>query len=145
MNSEKIFICDRCKSDEDVAVTYINDLPKTYCVNCRAELFSKKNKVGRPSIGITKKVSITMSDNNWNWLDENSNGNKSKFIKDCLVKLSIDTDTWDNEACMGYAIISARNIGFSEEQIKELITEMKIEFDWKTINQAKSAFKSFTL
>lgn len=30
----------------------------------------KKNKMGRPSLGITKKVSITLPPESWEWIDE---------------------------------------------------------------------------
>lgn len=39
------------------------------------------NSVGRPPIGITKKVSLTLSERDWEWLDEKAEGNRSKFLR----------------------------------------------------------------
>ena len=41
-------------------------------------------KVGRPAIGITKKVSLTLSKENWEWLDQKADGNRSKFLRDMV-------------------------------------------------------------
>lgn len=39
------------------------------------------NAVGRPPIGITKKVSLTLSEENWELFDEKADGNRSKFLR----------------------------------------------------------------
>src|SRR5690625_7597428 len=39
-------------------------------------------KVGRPEIGITRKVCLTLSEDNWEWLDENDEGNRSRFLRE---------------------------------------------------------------
>src|SRR5690625_7231715 len=43
-------------------------------------------KVGRPAIGITRKVSLTLSEDNWEWLDEKAEGNRSKFLREIVWK-----------------------------------------------------------
>lgn len=48
-------LCDRCGGNNDVTIIHVNDEPKAYCQNCRVEMFSKKNPVGRPAVGVTKK------------------------------------------------------------------------------------------
>lgn len=48
----------------------VNDEPKAFCVNCRVEIFAKKKSVGRPSIGVTKKVSVTLDQADWDWLGQ---------------------------------------------------------------------------
>lgn len=58
--------CERCDSDNDVVIIHVNDEPKAYFRNCRVELFAKKKPVGRPTIGVTKKVSLTLEESDWN-------------------------------------------------------------------------------
>lgn len=41
----------------------------------------ENSKVGRPTIGITKKVSLTLSEEEWNWLDGQAEGNRSRFLR----------------------------------------------------------------
>lgn len=48
-----------------------------------------KTEVGRPSIGVTKKVSLTLSDDDWNWLDQQANGNRSNFIRELIFKAKV--------------------------------------------------------
>ena len=62
--------CERCSGENDVAIIHVNDEPKAFCVNCRVEVFAKKKPVGRPSIGVTKKVSVTLDQSDWDWLDD---------------------------------------------------------------------------
>lgn len=44
------------------------------------------NEVGRPAIGITKKVSLTLSESDWEWLDEKAEGNRSRFLLKMIKK-----------------------------------------------------------
>lgn len=85
--SKELFICERCNGINDVAVTYVNDVPKTYCLDCRVEMFSKKRRVGRPTLGVTKKVSLTLEEKEWQLLDEKAEGNRSAFIRETLLKV----------------------------------------------------------
>lgn len=48
-------------------------------------MFMKKNEVGRPAIGVTKKVSLTLSENDWEWLDEKAEGNRSEFLRETIT------------------------------------------------------------
>lgn len=78
--------CERCNGEDDIAIIHVNDEPKAFCVNCRVEVFAKKKPVGRPAIGVTKKVSITLEENEWKLLDEKAQGNRSAFIREILSK-----------------------------------------------------------
>lgn len=78
--------CERCDGEDDIAIIHVNDEPKAFCVNCRVEVFAKKKPVGRPAIGVTKKVSITLEENEWKLLDEKAQGNRSAFIREILSK-----------------------------------------------------------
>lgn len=86
-----VFECERCGSTTDVTLISVNDVDMKYCKDCRVALFTKKHSVGRPSLGITKKVSLTLPENEWNQLDEKAEGNRSKFIRKAVVK-ELDND-----------------------------------------------------
>lgn len=73
--------CERCFSTENVAVVFINDEPKKYCAKCHSALFSTLNSRGRPSIGRTKKISLTLNEEEWRWVETHSNGNRSDLLR----------------------------------------------------------------
>lgn len=86
MCEKELFVCERCGSSIDVALIYVNDVPMTYCRICRGALFTKKKSVGRPSTGITKKVSLTLTEDDWTALEEKAKGNRSLFLRQTIVK-----------------------------------------------------------
>jgi Holliday junction resolvasome RuvABC DNA-binding subunit len=47
---------------------------------------------------------------------------------------------WSNNACLGYAILAAKSLGYTEEQTNELVRAIKGEFDLKTIEEAKRTY-----
>src|SRR5690625_7755307 len=59
-------------------------------------------KVGRPAIGITRKVSLTLSEDNWEWLDEKAEGNRSKFLREIVWNALGNESEWSNYAALGY-------------------------------------------
>lgn len=38
-----------------------------------------KKVVGRPSLGVTKKISVTLPEKIWEWLDQEAEGNRSRI------------------------------------------------------------------
>lgn len=86
MREKELSVCERCGSSIDVALIYVNDVPVTYCQSCRSALFTQKKPVGRPSIGITKKVSLTLTKDDWTALEEKAKGNRSLFLRQTIVK-----------------------------------------------------------
>ncbi|KZE78234.1 hypothetical protein AV654_19630 [Paenibacillus elgii] len=50
-------------------------------------------------------------------------------------------DNWSNNACLGYAILGAKLLGYSEEQTKELVRAIYSEFDWKTVEEARTEYE----
>ena len=133
--------CERCGGHDDVTIIHVNDVPKAYCQKCRVEMFTKKNSVGRPSVGVTKKVSLTLSEENWEWLDEKAEGNRSNFLRKVVWNALGNESEWDNYACLGYAILGAQKIGLSEEKTNELIRAIHGEFDWKSVEQANKVYR----
>lgn len=103
-----------------------------------------KKPVGRPTKGITKKISLTMPEEHWKWLDEKAEGNRSEFLRQVVWTALGNESKWSNNACLGYAISGAEKLGYSEEQIKKLIRAIYGEFDFKSVDEAKDTYeKSF--
>lgn len=92
MNKRKESVCERCGSGINVAIIYVDDVPVTYCESCKMALFSKKRSVGRPSIGITKKVSLTLTKDDWEQFDAKAEKNRSLFLREMIVK-TLNEDT----------------------------------------------------
>lgn len=134
-------ICERCGSDKDVTMIRVNDEPKTFCQNCHAEIFEKKKSVGRPSLGVTKKVSVTLSESNWEWLDEKAEGNRSAFVREAIWSALGNESEWSNYACLGYAIKALENLSYSPEEIKKIVRAMEMEFDTTTVPAASKIYE----
>ena len=74
--------CQKCKGMHDVVDFYIGEERHCLCYSCRME-FLYNRKVGRPKVGITKKTSLTLTEDDWNWID------KQEMSKSELVRLLI--------------------------------------------------------
>lgn len=85
MNKSKVS-CERCGSSFNVIIIYIDEVPVTYCKTCKAALFSKKRSPGRPNIGVTKKVSLTLTKDDWEQFDIRAKGNRSLFLRKMIIK-----------------------------------------------------------
>jgi len=48
-------------------------------------------------LGITKKVSLTLSQENWEWLDEKAQGNRSKFLREIVWNALGNENEWSNQ------------------------------------------------
>ncbi|WP_179015982.1 hypothetical protein [Paenibacillus sp. 79R4] len=49
-------------------------------------------------------------------------------------------ELWSNNACLGYAIIAAKNLEYTEDQIKRLIRTMYSEFDFVSVEEARNTY-----
>ena len=49
-------------------------------------------------------------------------------------------EEWSNNACLGYAILGAKKLGYSEEQIEALVRAIYSGFDWVSIEEAKEVY-----
>ena len=56
------------------------------CATCRHRLSSGgfEKTVGRPTLGVTNKVSLTFSEESWKWFDEKAQGNRSQFLRELV-------------------------------------------------------------
>ncbi|WP_152927962.1 hypothetical protein [Lysinibacillus macroides] len=89
-------VCERCDSSINVTIIYVDEIPVTYCKVCKMSLFSKKRSVGRPSIGITKKVSLTLTKDDWEQFDAQAKSNRSLFLRKIIVKALNEEDSSEN-------------------------------------------------
>lgn len=114
-----------CGSTNDTTDLLSNNEKVILCVDCRFDLATGKLKLplktmGRPFLGITKKVSLTMTKQLWEHLEVKSYNNRSVYLRS-LVNRDFQEMIRDNEACLGYAILGAKRLGYSSEQIELLV------------------------
>ncbi|WP_240377284.1 hypothetical protein [Bacillus piscicola] len=134
-------LCDRCDGRDNVKQIHINDELKVYCQHCYTELFSKKKPVGRPPVGTTKKISLTLPEHEWEWFEKEAQGNRSQFLRHLVWEAQSTENKWSNQACLGYAIVGAQKLGYEEKQIKELIQAIYGVFDVKSITEAEDMYR----
>jgi hypothetical protein len=133
--------CMNCGGTHDVIDFYVGEEKMILCADCRHKLLSSKSKkAGRPSLGITKKVSLTLSEDDWEWIDEQAEGNRSQLLRYLINQEQSPEGRWSNNACLGYAILGAEKIGYSEGQIQQLVRAIYGEFDMKSVDEAKDTY-----
>jgi len=131
-----------CGSKKDVIDFVAGNEKLILCVDCRVKLVNGElGKVGRPAIGITKKVSLTLSEETWEWLDEKAEGNRSKFLREIVLNALGNESEWSNYACLGYAIAGAKKIGMSDDKINDLVKAIYGEFDMKSVPEAEDIYR----
>lgn len=136
--------CMNCGGTEDVTDFVSGTERIVLCVNCRYKLAANQmtiKQVGRPSLGVTKKVSLTLPESTWEHIDSEANGNRSEYFRKLLDRDMWSQGDWSNNACLGYALLGAKRLGYSEEQIKELIRAIYSEFDFKSIGEARQEYE----
>lgn len=47
---------------------------------------------------------------------------------------------WSNNACLGYLILGAIRIGYTEDQIKKIVRSTYVQFDERTIDEAREVY-----
>lgn len=109
-------------------------------INHLSQNQTSKKSVGRPKKGVTKKVSLTMPEEHWEWFDEKAEGNRSEFLRRIVWNALGNESEWSNNACLGYAILGAKNLGYDDEQIRQLVGAIYREFDFKTVDEAKNIY-----
>lgn len=132
-----------CESTNDVIDFYIEDEKIILCVDCRVKLWTSKTSVksaGRPSLGKTKKVSLTLPEEDWEWIEEQAKGNRSKLLRRLINQEQSPESRWDNNACLGYALLGAKALGYREEDIKVLTRAIYNQFDIISVTEAKEKY-----
>ncbi|WP_090647634.1 hypothetical protein [Paenibacillus sp. UNC496MF] len=97
--------------------------------------------VGRPAIGETKKVSLTLPTNTWEYVDSEADGNRAEYLRKLIDRDMFNREPWSNNACLGYAILGAQKLGYSEEQLQKLVRAIYSEFDFKSIKEARAIYE----
>lgn len=98
---------------------------------------------GRPSLGVTRKVSLTLPEETWEWFDAEAEklvGSRSALLRYLINREQSPESRWSNNACLGYAILGAQKLGYSEEQLKQLVRGIYSQFDWKSVDEAKEIY-----
>lgn len=134
--------CMNCDSTHDVIDFVAGNKKIILCASCRVKLVNGElGKVGRPAIGVTKKVSLTLSQENWDWLDEKAKGNRSRFLRKVVTNALGNESEWSNYACLGYAILGAKKLGYDDKKIYELVGSILSEFDRKSVPEAEDVYR----
>lgn len=134
--------CMNCSSRRDVIDFVVGDKKLVLCVGCRHKLATGTfGKVGVPSRSVTKKVSLTLSKEEWEWLDEQAKGNRSQFLRHLVWEKQSPESEWSNNACLGYAIMGARKLGYNDEQIHKLVRMIYGMFDFTSVDEAKDVYE----
>lgn len=58
------------------------------------------------------------------------------------VDIGSGSEMWSNNACLGYAILGAREIALSESTIEELIGAIRSEFDFTSVYEAEKVYEN---
>lgn len=98
------------------------------------------NTVGRPSIGVTKRVSLTLPEQLWDWVDQEAKGNRSAYLRQVVTDALGQESEWSNYACFGYTIKSMKELNYTDEQITEVIGKMHYVMDMKSVDEAKDIY-----
>lgn len=85
-------ICENCRGSNDVTTFNIGEAEHTLCLDCRVKILGSlpRNRgarvPGRPSLGLTKKISLTLPKETWEWFDEAAEGNRSELLRRLVIR-----------------------------------------------------------
>jgi len=140
--------CMNCGSNQDVIDFYRGEDKIVLCAGCRYKFTSGQKvlaagkQIGRPSLGVTKKVSLTLPTEVWERFDDKAKGNRSEYLRKLIVRDMWSQGDWSNNACLGYAILGAKELGYSDEEIKKLVRAINRAFNHKTIEEARQEYEN---
>lgn len=135
-------ICQNCFGYNDVSEFTKGKDQIVLCVSCRLELLTPRNSEAQVSDlqkQITKSIPITLSENVWSWFNEESgkwNGGESEFILYLISLAQRPKGRWSNNVSLGYTILGAQKLGYSQEQIEQLVRSIYNEFDITSLDEA---------
>ena len=49
-------------------------------------------------------------------------------------------EEWSNNACLGYIIKAMRDAGKSAKEIQQMVNEVRAQFDWVSVEDAKEIY-----
>lgn len=85
----KTFICQSCSKHLEINNRVYEKAYKGFedCLDCRASHGGKRDGAGRPSLGTTKKVSITLPDMVWERIDDSKKEQTmSAFLRELIME-----------------------------------------------------------
>jgi hypothetical protein len=85
----KNFICESCSKHLEVNDRVYDKAYKGhhFCLDCRALHGGKREGAGRPSLGTTRKVSITLPDEVWERIDDSkTEQSMSAFLRELIME-----------------------------------------------------------
>lgn len=89
MANRKSLICVKCGKQLQLENKIYEKAYKGYdtCLDCRSTHGGKREGAGRPSLGTTKKVSITLPDDIWEKLEkEKGEQSMSAFLRELIME-----------------------------------------------------------
>ncbi|OMG46994.1 hypothetical protein BK140_24080 [Paenibacillus macerans] len=54
----------------------------------------------------------------------------------------IGGEQWSNNACLGYVILGARRLGYTEKQITDVVRATHWQLDLNTIDEARTTYET---
>lgn len=60
---------------------------------------------------------------------------------DVTMFTEIMREDWSNNACLGYAILGAMRLGYDEDHISDFVSSIRSEFDFVSVDEAKSVYE----
>lgn len=51
-----------------------------------------------------------------------------------------EMEEWSNNACLGYVILGAGKLGYTDEEISKLVRMIYSEFDFVSVEEAKEIY-----
>jgi hypothetical protein len=67
--------------------------------------------------------------------------NSEKENKNQIIKPLLCDESWSNSACCGYALFAAKSLGYSKEQIRDLISALNAAFGNHSVEEAKCKYE----
>lgn len=55
--------------------------------------------------------------------------------------LSVDTEIWSNDACLGYVIKALQQLNYSDTDIEKIVNGIKDGFDWLSVDKAAEVYR----
>lgn len=67
--------------------------------------------------------------------------NTEQENKNRNIMVLLCSDIWSNSACCGYVLFAAKSLGYSKEQISELISSINDAFGNHSVEEAKRKYE----
>lgn len=86
-------------------------------------------QAGRPRLGVTKKLSLTLEPHEWEKFDKAADNNRSAYLRDLVLGSKESAFLKDEETFLKYVRFSLNELNYSQEQIEDVILQLKNDFE----------------